>query len=656
MKYTIFGSDGSYESGKVAYESTLDATREVMKKMLARRGLMSKEDITDFLVPNYEKWVKNPLGIAGMSTAVERIVLAMKNGEKICIYSDYDCDGIPGGAVLSDFFDYIGYTNRIHYIPHRHKEGYGINKGAIEKLAQDGVTLMITVDNGITNHAEVLFAKEKRVDIIVTDHHLPLRSEISVKEMNAGKQGTQLIPEAFVVLNSKRDDCEYHDDMLCGCAVAWKLACAVLMVLREEGKVVNVEEGGVSAKPKVSRSKKKVLKDGELSDDYKKILEKVKNTKIGWEKWWLDLVAISTIADMVPLRKENRVLAYFGMKVLQKSTRPGLQKLLALAKTKQEKITAMDIAFTIAPRVNAASRMSDPIVSYHMLKGGDSALSISSAEELERLNTMRKDTVKGIKREVMGYDLDIHTHVVVIGSEQWGPGVLGLIAQEVYDETGKPTFVFGAGEMEGEYKGSCRAPDHVNLVDLMSACTPGTFLGFGGHSAAGGFSVEKTKVGDLASTLNAAYEKLELHHEVPEEETIVDTYLTFNEVTNTLHKELEKLEPCGEGNPRPLFAFKSEGALSVREFGKQGGHFELLYEKEESRMKSVEEESSVREIYSYMRGGKTDTTVKVIYFFGEEDKLFLAKGKHTLIAEMEVSHFGWKPELRLRVVDIVGSM
>ena len=641
MKYKLFEGD----TENVAYVSAHDESREVMKKLLARRGLKSKEDIEGFLSPDYEKLVRSPFEIKDMEKAAKRVLGALRNNEKFCIYSDYDCDGIPGGTVLSDFFDHIGYTNRVHYIPHRHKEGYGLNKGAIDKLVNDGVTLMITVDNGITNVEEVAYAEGKGVNVILTDHHLPLREDADLADETQTSQkdgdhaekiqGRQILPKAYAVLNSKRDDCEYHDDMLCGCAVAWKLSCAILSLLRND-KIAHDNFQEVSSKKQDARkgASKKIKPQEKFSPEYEVLLEKVKNTKEGWEKWWLDLVAISTIADMVPLRKENRALAYFGMKVLQKSPRAGLQKLLTLSKTKQSKLTAMDIAFTIAPRVNAASRMSEPIVAYHMLRGAlaSAPLAIASAEELESLNQIRKDTVKGIKKEVMGYDLDVHTHVVVIGNESWGPGVLGLIAQEVFNETGKPTFVWGMGEQEHEYKGSCRAPEHVDLVALMSASLPGTFLGFGGHAQAGGFSVERKKVSALAEALDAAYQKLELSHEVPEQEFIVDALLPFDIVSSKFNKELEKLEPCGEGNPKPTFAFQSDGALSVREFGKQGGHYEILYAKSDGE------------------------NVKTIYFFGEVEKLALLTGKHTLIAQLEESHFGWKPELRLRVVDVVKSL
>lgn len=614
MIYKLFAGNPD----DVAYESASDETRVVMKKVLGKRGLTQKEEIESFMIPSYSVCVADPFGIHHMKEGAERIVSALKKGEKICVYSDYDCDGIPGGAVLSDFFDAIGYDNRVHYIPHRHKEGYGLHKHAIDTLKGQGVSLVITVDNGITNVDEVAYAMKNGVDMIVTDHHLPLRDE----------NGVQLVPEAIAVINSKKDECTYHDDMLCGAAVAWKLACAVLALLRTESTLSDT--GDTSEKKGLK--KKKSHADDAVSPLFDTVIQKVKAMKPGYEKWWLDLVAISTIADMVPLQKENRALAYYGLSVLRKSPRAGLQKLFALSKTKQENLSAQDVAFTIAPRVNAASRMSDPVLAFEMLRAKDVKLSMARAEELEKLNTLRKETVKGVKHEVMGYDLSVHTHVVVIGNKEWSPGILGLIAQEVLEETGKPTFVWGAGEDGEVYKGSCRAGEGVDLVALMTASEDGALVSFGGHAQSGGFVVKKEKVESLSDALNKAYETLALSVEKKELETVVDALLSFDEVTHTLHKELEKIEPTGEGNPRPLFAFKSLGALSVREFGKSGGHFEVLYEKERGQ------------------------PVKAIYFFGEKEKLDMLAGEHVLIAEIEVSYFGWKPELRLRIIDIINNL
>ncbi len=607
MRYTLFEGDTTL----VEYESVNNESHSVMKKLLAKRGLFKGAQINSFLEPQFEELVKDPFDIVDLKKGAQRIVDAMKDGEVICVYSDYDCDGLPGGAIMSDFFDTIGYTKRIHYTPHRHKEGYGLNNTAIEKLASEGVTLIVTVDNGITAINEVLHAKEKGIDVIITDHHLLLRND----------EGEQVLPEAYAIINSKRDDCTYHDDMLCGSGVAWKLVSGVMVLLREEG------EGVVGGKI----SSRAVKNNPQISAEYTKLLERVAAIKEGYEKWWLDLVAIATIADMVPLVRENRALAYYGLQVLRKSPRAGLQKLLSLAKTKQKTLSAQDVAFTIAPRVNAASRMDDPRLAFEMLRMWDPHTAIASAARLEELNTLRKETVKGIKREVMGYDFDANTNVIVVGSESWSPGVLGLIAQEVLEETGKATFVWGKGEGGDTYKGSCRAPECVNLVELMKACEDGTFIGIGGHAQSGGFSVLSDQVGGLDERLNDAFKKLGLSYNTKSGEAVlVDAELTFDQVTQSFYKELEKFEPTGEGNERPLFLFRSDGA-TCREFGKSGGHYEIIYKNS--------------------KGGQ----VKAIYFFGESEKLDLVRGGHILIASFEESHFGTRPELRLRVVDLLKS-
>jgi single-stranded-DNA-specific exonuclease len=283
---------------------------------------VGEEATKDFLFPSYEKHIGDPFGIYGMSQAVDRITNAIRNGEKICVYSDYDCDGVPGGVLLREFFDTIGYPVEM-YIPHRHNEGYGVHVHAVDILKEKGVTLIITVDSGIANIEEVAYAKAVGVDFIVTDHHLPVTQEMQddrqqttgdkrkKKAENLKFKTVQLVPDAVAVINSKQDVCTYHDDMLCGCAVAWKLSCAVLSGLRAEK---NAHDNSLD----------KETGRQQTGDKYNIVLEAVAKLPTGWEKWMLDLVGISTIADMVPLVKENRALAHFGLRVLQKTKRPGL--------------------------------------------------------------------------------------------------------------------------------------------------------------------------------------------------------------------------------------------------------------------------------------------------------------------------------------------
>lgn len=569
--------------------------------LLRKRGIPD-EEIADFLNPSYEKHIGDPFFIHGVPAAVERIVQAIRNKEKIAVYSDYDCDGIPGGVLLREFFDTIGYPVEI-YIPHRHNEGYGVHVHAVDALKKRGVTLVITVDSGITNIEEVAYAKSVGVDFIVTDHHLPITEEIEskkskVKSKSDSAKGSimtkQIVPDAVAVINSKQDVCNYPDDMLCGCAVAWKLACALLARLRYE-------------------------KIGGVSDKMEKLPE-------GYEKWMLDLVGISTIADMVPLRKENRALAHFGLRVLRKTKRPGLLHIFNEQRMKKENLIEDDIAFTIAPRINAASRMGIPMQAHDMLYEKDTRKAENFARDLEALNTERKVGVKDII-STLSFDHDVYKNdVIVVGDMSWGPGILGLIAQNIIDETGKPTFVWGQGEDKTSVKGSCRSRGDVHVVELMARAGHDALTHWGGHEQAGGFAVSMEKLPQLSDALNEAVKHVVIK-ELSKEETVIDAELSMDDINEVTYNAVAPLAPFGVGNPKPVFAFNNMAPLLVRRFGKKNEHLEVTYPK---------------------KGG----SVKSIKFFVTKEMEEKAMKPHTLLAHLEKSYFGGKTELRLRIVEI----
>mgnify|MGYP003521396944 CR=1 FL=1 len=610
-------------------------------QLLVQRGIDNKKDAERFITPSYDTDIGNPLDIHGMSDAVTRIINAMKHDETIAIYSDYDCDGIPGGVLLRTFFNDIGYEKVLMYVPHRHNEGYGLHNHAIDSLKEQGVTLIITVDLAITNIDEVKYAKEKGVDIIVTDHHLPVTEEVEsvkskVKNGKNTKKYIQVVPDAVAVINSKQDVCSYHDDMLCGCAVAWKLSCALLSKLKEE---IN--------------EKKKIKTKG---DSWKKVLGTVATLKEGYEKWLLDLVGISTVADMVPLVKENRALAYFGLKVLRQTKRHGLNHIFRNQGVSKEHLTEDDIAFTIAPRINAAGRMGDPIQAHAMLYERDNVKAQGYVEDLEALNMERKQGVKDIT-EGIDFDHSAYSNeVVVVGDLAWGPGILGLIAQKIIDETGKPTFVWGGGraeskdveqretraesedtersEVRNKIVGSCRSRGDVHVVELMTRCMelfPGVITHAGGHEQAGGFSCAIDKIEELSDALNESIKHVEIK-ELEGGVTTVHAELTMNDVHLVTFNAVNVLAPFGVGNPKPLFAFKDIEPLSVRWFGKKGEHLEVIYPKGDS--------------------SKSDE-VKAIIFFASKELEEKSKKKHTLLAHIEKSVFRGKTELRLRIKEIV---
>ena len=294
---------------------SLNTYAPLVQQLLFTRGIHDAESARAFTEPNYDTDLHSPFLLTDMAKAVERILRAMREGEHIVIYTDYDCDGIPGGVLLHDFFTAIGYTNFENYIPHRHEEGYGFNADSVPYFKERNAKLIITVDCGITDHPAVEKANELGIEVIVTDHHEP----------------SETLPPAYAVINPKRDDA-YPFKGICGTAVAYKLVQAIL----EEGK-----------------------KSGQIT------------LKDGMEKWWLDLVGLATIADMVPLTGENRVFARYGLQVLRKSQRPGLQHLLRKAGGSQRYLTEDDIGFTIAPRINASSRMDTPEDAFHMLRTRD---------------------------------------------------------------------------------------------------------------------------------------------------------------------------------------------------------------------------------------------------------------------------------------------
>lgn len=580
---------------------SIDQLHPLTKTLLEKRGVQ-EDHYEDFLNPSYEKHIGDPFSIHGMPQAVERITRAIRDNEKICVYSDYDCDGIPGGVLLREFFDGIGYPVEM-YVPHRHNEGYGVHMHAIDTLKEKGVTLIITVDSGITNIEEVAYAKSAGVDFIVTDHHLPITIENeervegrgATKMSEASTRRTQVVPDAVAVLNSKQDACTYHDDMLCGCAVAWKLACAVLSRLRTE-KVNERVNKTVDALPE------------------------------GWEKWMLDLVGISTIADMVPLQKENRALAHFGLKVLRKTKRPGLLHIFNEQRMKPVFLTEDDIAFTIAPRVNAASRMGDPIQAHYMLYERNSREAERYARDLELLNTERKAGVKDII-STLSFDHAVYQNdVVVVGDMSWGPGILGLIAQNIIDETGKPTFVWGQGDDKTQVKGSCRSLGDVHVVELMARVGHEVFVHWGGHEGAGGFAVAVEKIDQLSDALNEAVKHV-TRKDVGGQIIEVDADLSMDDIHEVTYQAIAPLAPFGEGNPKPIFRFTSVTPALVRKFGKKMEHLEIAYPK---------------------AGG----SIKAIKFFATKELEEKAKESHTLLAHVEKSYFG-RPELRLRILDIV---
>jgi len=402
---------------------------QLQQQLLHIRGILTQSAAHVFLNPSYNEGLYDPFLLNDMDIAIDRILKSIKEDEHIVIFSDYDCDGIPGAVVLHDFFKAIKFENFSNYIPHRHYEGFGFSIEAAEKLHKKDTKLVITIDCGTSNIEAVKKANKLGIDVIVTDHHEP------------GKK----LPKAFAIVNPKIGD-TYPFDGLCGAGVVFKLVQAL------------IEKGDFDLKP-------------------------------GWEKWWLDMVGLATIADLVTLIDENSVLATYGLQVLRISRRPGLQHLLRKQKANQRFLSEDDIGFTIGPRINAASRMDTPEDAFLMLSETDEAAASTHVDHLEKLNTERKTLVASMTKELHKRmrELTEIPDVIVIGNPSWRPSLVGLAANKLAEEYNRPTFIWGR-DGNGIIKGSCRSDGKVSVVRLMDEIAD-QFSEHGGHHQAGGFAV-----------------------------------------------------------------------------------------------------------------------------------------------------------------------
>ncbi len=540
--------------------------------LLSKRGILGKEERQAFINPSYDAHMYDPYLMRDMEKAVVRLFEAMEANEKVVVYSDYDCDGIPGAVILSDLLDKCGYSNYEVYIPDRHDEGYGLHEDAVKGFIEDGVNLIITIDLGVSAKDEVLLAQSNGVDVIVTDHHLPGEN----------------ISEPYAILNPKVD--EYPYDMLCGSGVIFKFVQGFLIKYRE----------------------------------YYKINE-------GWEKWLLDMAGLATLSDMVPLLGENRVIAYFGLQVIRKSRRPGLVELFKVVGVNQRTATEDDIAFSITPKINAASRLASPRISFDLLKTKDEREGKILAQKLGAINEERKNlvalTMKEAKKKIKEREIE---DVIVVGDMDWRPGILGLVATRIMEEHKVPVFVWGS-DGEGVIKGSCRSNTY-GVMEIMSGAKD-HLTEYGGHHGAGGFSTKKELIMDLEIALKKSIEFLKSDtnpHEILENVEIQDAITDLSKVEKKTYELLNTLAPFGHENPKPVLLFMGVTLLDVKNFGKTKEHLEI-------KIKDDYGESGAIAFF------KTKNSFPFI----------LEKGKKVdLFATLELSNWRGYENLRLRIIDL----
>ena len=546
---------------------------ELLDLLLLNRGITIK-DQDRFLNPSFEEHIYDPFLMKDMERASVRIFEAIEAKEKILIYSDYDCDGIPASVMMHDFFQKINYSNFSIYIPDRHDEGYGLHLDAIDKFIDSEVKLLITFDLGITAVLEVAKAQTAGIDVIITDHHIPQEE----------------IPRAYAILNPKQADDNYPDKMLCGAGIAFKLIQALVKKYGEYWKISN-----------------------------------------GWEKWLLDMAGVATLSDQVPLLNENRVLAFYGLKVLRKGHRPGLVELFKKASVDITKLNEEDVTFTLAPRINAASRMADPMKAFEMLATKDLIEARTLAGHLAKINDERKVLVAHIMKDVKS---TLHKRedksLIVIGNPGWRIGILGIIAAKITEEYKKPAFVWG-GDGNGDIRGSCRGWGGINLVQIMNSLPPNSLLGFGGHKNAGGFSVSHEEIHFLEERLLKNFDT-NIDMEENDKDYNIDANVLIDDVTNENFNVIKKLAPFGMGNPKPTFLFKGAKIFILKEFGKEKNHLELSFKNSHG------------------------SVIKAISFFKTRDSynIPLEIGSSiNMVATFEKNSFAGREELRLRIVDIL---
>ena len=501
---------------------------EVTAKILVNRDITDIESARTFLNPELQKFF-DPFLMKDMGAAVDRIITAINDGEKICVYGDYDVDGMSGTALLTRALRKLG-GRVLPYIPRR-VEGYGMNIPALEKIIQHGVTLLISVDCGISNAKEISAVKGK-LDVIVTDHHLP---------------ALEIITDAVAVVDPHQPDCPYPDKNLCGAGVAFKLCQA----LAKKIKGIDI-------------------------DDY---VEDI------------DLAALATVADLVPLKGESRKIVRQGLKEMSLSKCLGLRSLVRIAGFEGKKILAENIAFQIAPRLNSIGRLESATTGLKLLLTNDAAQAFQIAEHIDEVNKTRKKLEKEIflqadekfknLREESGGDM----WSAVISGEGWNAGVIGLTASRLAEKYTLPAIVIAH---EGELsRGSCRSIPAFHMKNALDTMAE-LFENYGGHSQAAGFSIS-TK---LVPEFKKRFDKYAREHLTDEDfipKINVDALFHPSLVNMKIAEEFEQLEPCGIGNSAPILACTNVECSDAKIIGSDRTHlsFEIPAENSADGAKNI---------------------------------------------------------------------
>ena len=525
----------------------------VTAQLLINRGHVEPDDARKFLAPSLHELI-DPLRLPGIAPAIDRIARAVRGRERIVVYGDYDVDGITATAILWHSLRALG--GDVHYyVPHRIDEGYGLNAEAIAQLCDDGARLILTVDCGITAIAPVRVARDRGVDVIVTDHHewkvVDRGDERSTGEVDATP--SPLLPSATAIVHPRLPGvAAYANPHLCGAGVAFKVAWGVGLAM-----------GGGT---------------GRVPDVMKKLLVEM-----------TALAALGTIADVVPLVGENRVLARWGLGGLKQSKLNGIRALIAACGLDDQKLDSFHVGFLLGPRLNAAGRMGHARLAVEMLTDASPARAAEIATYLESQNKLRQQTEREIVRaaieqaDALGMG-DADCHAVVVGGAGWHAGVIGIVASRLVERFGKPAVVVALGD-DGHAHGSGRSVGGFHLARAFDACKA-HLKTCGGHEMAAGLGLDCDGFEAFrAAFLEHARATLDAALLVPR--LRIDAVADLAGVTDALVTEFERLEPFGNANPKPLIALRGVTVTQTKAVGKAGDHLQLFLRQGGRFMKGI---------------------------------------------------------------------
>lgn len=481
----------------------------LLAMMLDIRGITKEEDVINFLQEN--KDFSDPFLMKDMDKAVERITTAVENGEKICVYGDYDADGVTSTSLLYSYLrDSLG-ADVMFYIPTRTGEGYGMNKGAVDKIHSLGVTLIITVDNGISAREEIDYANSLGIDTVITDHHMP----------------SGAIPKAVAVVNAHQQDDKSPFKDFSGVGVAFKLVMAI------EGEYADVDS----------------------------LLEN-----------FSDIATLGTIGDIVPLVGENRTLVKNGLRHIQNSDRIGINAMKQESGIAEKEINSSNVAFTLVPRINAGGRLGSSEKSVNLLLTEDEDEAVTIADKLGMDNRERqsieKEILASIDEEVRRTPNIVNDKILVFAGRGWHQGVVGIAASRIKDIYDKPTIIIGIDD-DGVARGSGRSVEGFSLCDAVFACSE-HLTHYGGHPMAVGISLEKEKINDFRKAINAYCKDIKMPYNILH----IDCKLNPNQLDLSILDCLSYIEPCGASNPSPIFGLYNMTVIATKEIG-NGKHMRI---------------------------------------------------------------------------------